>query len=280
MPPAGDVIGPLPARNSRGCQVKGRCEGDGAAATLDNFGRVHHGNAPYGKRNACASDITRSVIDRYAGEAHLSAVLTKSELLRRVDEAAASRAEIARVLSLAPARITEMFKGGRDLSFDEARTLMRHYGIDTEGTSSISEVASEHGIAMVEEVDLALGMGGGMYADLAQTKGLVPFKQEWLRGLHSGSTASLRVVRGEGDSMQPTILDGDLVLIDTAQDNILSQDRIWAVFWGELGMIKRVRRQPSGSFMLMSDNASIAPIEAVDGEMHVLGRVIWIGRRM
>lgn len=80
--------------------------------------------------------------------------------------------------------------------------------------------------------------------------------------------------------MQPTILDGDLVLIDMAQNSIMAQDRIWAVFWGDLGMIKRVRRTPGGTFQLLSDNPAISPVEAVDGEMHVLGRVIWIGRRI
>lgn len=206
-------------------------------------------------------------------------MLTKSELLKRVDDAAASRAEIARVLNLAPARITEMMKGERDLSFDEARALISHYSIDEAGPTLEQEMASQ-GIAMVEEVDLALGMGGGMYAELAESKGFVPFKREWLDGLHRGALSSLRVVRGEGDSMQPTILDGDLVLIDMAQNSIMAQDRIWAVFWGDLGMIKRVRRTPGGTFQLLSDNPAISPVEAVDGEMHVLGRVIWIGRRI
>lgn len=207
-------------------------------------------------------------------------MLTKSELLERVEATAKSRADIARVLNLAPARITEMFAGKRDLSFDEARKLVQHFNLDDQGAGDISEIARDHGIAMIEEVDLALGMGGGTFAEFTETRGLVPFKQDWLRGLHAGPVSNLRVVRGEGDSMQPTILDGDLVLIDTTQDNILSQDRIWAVFWGELGMIKRVRRQPGGKFLLMSDNSAVTPVEAVDGELHVLGRVIWIGRRM
>lgn len=211
-------------------------------------------------------------------------MLSKSELLERIEDVAQSRAEIARVIGVAPARITELMKGERDLSFNEARKLMRHYGIEVTGTQlsepDFAEAMARQGITLVEEVDISLGMGGGRFADLAETKGLVPFKQEWLQGLFSGPVSNLRVVRGEGDSMQPTILDGDIVLIDTTQDNILKQDRIWAVFWGELGMIKRVRRMPDGKFHLMSDNPTVTPIEAVDGELHVLGRVIWIGRRI
>ena len=36
----------------------------------------------------------------------------------------------------------------------------------------------------------------------------------------------------------------------------------------------------SHNFMLISDNSAIGAIEAVDGEMSVMGRVIWIGRLM
>lgn len=80
--------------------------------------------------------------------------------------------------------------------------------------------------------------------------------------------------------MIPTMLDGDIVLIDTSQKRIEQQDRIWALGYGELGMIKRVRRLPNGSYDLMSDNSAVSPINASDEEMYVVGRVVWIGRRM
>ena len=87
-------------------------------------------------------------------------------------------------------------------------------------------------------------------------------------------------IRVRGDSMEPTLRDGDVVLIDSAQRVIKSQDRIWAVIYGELGMIKRVRRTPGGTYLLLSDNPNVPPIECFDGEMSVIGRVCWIGRRI
>lgn len=279
MPPTGNMIGRLPTRNGGRGQAQAISKSAGAAAKFDDFACRPHEKAHYGKRNSNASVITKIGIDRHFGAEQSCAMLTKTELLERVEGVAGSRAEIARVLNLAPARVTEMMKGVRDLSFDEARKLMNHYSIDGHSPSPVDELRGQ-GIVFVEEVDLALGMGGGNYVELVESKGFVPFKEEWLKGLSRGELTSLRVVRGEGDSMQPTILDGDIVLIDMAQSNINAQDRIWAVFWGDLGMIKRVRRTPGGSFMLLSDNPAISPIEAVDGEMHVLGRVIWIGRRI
>lgn len=146
---------------------------------------------------------------------------------------------------------------------------------------SLEEFAAEHGLALVEQVDLALGMGA-TYLDgnKPEVLGIVPFRADWLRGLHEGPIERLKVVSGRGDSMEPTIRDGDIVLVDTAQRRIDDQDRIWAIAYGELGMIRRVRVTPRGTWMLMPDNGVVRPDEVGDGEVAVIGRVIWIGRRI
>lgn len=146
---------------------------------------------------------------------------------------------------------------------------------------SMNDFAAEHGLALVEEIDLALGMGA-TYLDGRQPDvlGIVPFKEDWLHGLHKGPVEHLKVVRGRGDSMEPTIRDGDTVLVDTSHRRIDDQDRIWAIAYGELGMIRRIRVTPRGTWMLMPDNQVVRPDEVTDGEAAVIGRVIWIGRRI
>lgn len=145
--------------------------------------------------------------------------------------------------------------------------------------ASLEDLAAEHGFAFLEELDLALGMGATFLDGRAEVLGLVPFKNDWLRGIHEGSIEHLKVVRGKGDSMEPTIHDGDIVIVDTAHRRIDDQDRIWAVAYGDLGMIRRVRVTPKGSWLLMPDNNVVRPDEVGDGEVAVIGRVVWIGRR-
>lgn len=146
--------------------------------------------------------------------------------------------------------------------------------------SALDALAEQMDLAVVPELELGYSMGAGAIFDQYEQRGVVPFQRAWLRSMMRGAIADLFVARGDGDSMQPTILDGDIVLIDTAQRDIRQQDRIWAVAYGDLGMIKRVRRRPSGDYLLLSDNATVPPIECADEEMHVVGRVIWIGRRI
>lgn len=140
--------------------------------------------------------------------------------------------------------------------------------------------AKQLGLALIPELALGYSMGGGSVHEMYEHTGIAPFKREWLRPMMKGSFEDLFVAKGEGDSMIPTMLDGDIVLIDTAQKDILQQDRIWALSYGDLGMIKRVRKLPDGGYQINSDNQAVTPMTAYDGEMHVIGRVIWVGRRM
>lgn len=217
-------------------------------------------------------------IDAVRVSAQTSGVFTKLELLQRAELKAKTRAKIGEALGLPASRISEMFKGTRDLSYDEARKLIDRFDL-MDGVQTTDVVSSES-VALVPQLELGFSMGGGSVFEDYPSQGVIPFQREWLRGLMRGRLEELFVARGDGDSMEPTLKDGDIVLIDTAQKDILQQDRIWAVSYGDLGMIKRVRRLPGGTYQLISDNPNVTPISAFDGEMHVIGRVIWIGRRI
>lgn len=142
------------------------------------------------------------------------------------------------------------------------------------------DFAAELGLALIDEVDLALGMGATYLDGNVEVKGRAPFRLEWLRGLYDGPIEALKVVTGRGDSMEPTIRDRDIVILDTSSRRLDEQDMIWAVSYGDLGMIRRLRRLPSGAVLMSPDNPVVGPTEAHDGEMFIMGRVIWIGRRM
>ena len=164
----------------------------------------------------------------------------------------------------------DLYGGGNDVSAQVT-------GEKQDGFT-LEDLAAEHGIVFLEELDLALGMGATFLDGTAEVKGLVPFKEEWLRSLFGVSMGHLKVVRGRGDSMQPTIMDGDIVIVDMSQRRIDDQDRIWAIAYGELGMIRRVRVTSRGTWVLAPDNAVLRTEEVGDGEAHIMGRVVWIGR--
>jgi phage repressor protein C with HTH and peptisase S24 domain len=132
----------------------------------------------------------------------------------------------------------------------------------------------------IPEIDIAFSMGGGMVISDHADQRRVDVPREWLKPLIKGSYADVFAARGEGDSMEPTLRDGDIVIVDTAQNAVNSQDRVWCIGHGDLGMIKRLRARPDGGIEIMSDNSAVSSFIAYDGEVQIIGRVVFIGRRM
>ncbi|PNU06459.1 hypothetical protein A8V01_02635 [Novosphingobium guangzhouense] len=147
-------------------------------------------------------------------------------------------------------------------------------------TSRDVRALDEDEIVEIKELDLAFGMGGGSYLDLPVKEKGRKIARDWLR-LYTNSPASrIFLARGIGDSMSPTIQNDDVVIIDTAQTLVGMGDQIWAISYGNFGLIKRLRPLPSGGIKIMSDNPHVESEVAYDGELHPIGKVVAIIRKM
>lgn len=135
-------------------------------------------------------------------------------------------------------------------------------------------------IVEIQELDLAFGMGGGSYLDLPVKAKPRRFTRGWLRLFTQAPPSRIFIAQGIGDSMAPTIQNADICIIDTADTRVKMGDQIWAVAYGETGLIKRLRPMPDGGVKIMSDNPLIEAETAYDGELHVVGKVVAVVRRM
>ena len=82
-----------------------------------------------------------------------------------------------------------------------------------------------------------------------------------------------------GNSMEPELKEGDMVLIDQAKTDILAGG-IYAVGVEETVMVKRVERLP-GTLVLHSDNKDYSPVMLSGDELHnvrLIGKIIWSAR--
>ncbi len=79
--------------------------------------------------------------------------------------------------------------------------------------------------------------------------------------------------------MEPELKDGDTVLIDTSQKEILAGS-IYAVGIDDTIMVKRLEKHP-GKLVLMSDNKDYETIYLSLSEMdsvRIIGKIVWISR--
>jgi phage repressor protein C with HTH and peptisase S24 domain len=131
----------------------------------------------------------------------------------------------------------------------------------------------------LDEIDLRYGMGSTFNdGHVVSTKR--KFSRAWLRGFTHSPTNQLFWAIGDGDSMEPTIRSGEVVLIDRSHMSPRMGDGIWAIAWGEVNMIKRLRPMPNGTIEVHSDNSVVRPTTASEGELHVIGRVIAVVRKL
>lgn len=160
--------------------------------------------------------------------------------------------------------------------------LMGETSDPTEGALPVPTpelIAEQLDLVFIPEIDMAYGLGG-TFIDIHVEPTTMAFPRSWLRAFTPADPKHLYFARGAGDSMEPTIMDQDIVLIDRSQMTIRQQDRIWAITYGQIGAIKRVRAMADGTYKIMSDKTSVSDEVAVDGEMHVVGRVVGVIRKL
>jgi phage repressor protein C with HTH and peptisase S24 domain len=133
----------------------------------------------------------------------------------------------------------------------------------------------------IDSIDLAYGMGG-TFVDIGEIEvQKAKFSRTWLRKFTHSAPELLFTTSGVGDSMTPTINDHDLVIVDRSEQLATAMgEKIWAVIYGNVGMIKRLRPMPDGTVKLMSDNQSVRDELATDNDLHIVGRVVAVVRRL
>ena len=84
----------------------------------------------------------------------------------------------------------------------------------------------------------------------------------------------LTCVRAVGNSMEPTILDGDLVAVDAGRTDPL-EGHLFAVR-SDTGLVVKRLRRTGARWLLSSDNPAYAP-RPVGEEDRILGEIAWCG---
>ena len=113
-------------------------------------------------------------------------------------------------------------------------------------------------------------------------------RKDWLAKVCVPPSAA-RLARVHGDSMEPTMWDGDMVMINTASPAPqprarAAQDRrrapVYALIDNGEARIKRIERPSDDSMLLISDNPDYLP-ELRQGKdiqaIQIIGKVVWWG---
>ena len=188
----------------------------------------------------------------------------------------------------------------RKLEENDRRTLATFFGVDEAelGAPVAAMVATVRtggeigggGIAVApkgratsaEWVDiprLALGAsaGPGALAGDEVAGDRLRFSQRWLRTLGL-DPVQLTVIEVAGDSMEPTLRDGDEILVDRSQRPW--RDGIHVVRIDDVLLVKRLEQGAAGTIGVISDNPAYPRAERARADVAIVGRVVWKGGRI
>ncbi|ALQ51851.1 S24 family peptidase [Nitrosomonas ureae] len=108
------------------------------------------------------------------------------------------------------------------------------------------------------------------------------FKKEWLDMSLNVRNDCLALITIKDDSMEPTLRSDDLILTDVRRSHLENNSLYVLQLDNEL-VVKRIQRKLNGSLIVKSDNPNYESEELDElaaKSLHIIGKVIWFGRRI
>jgi phage repressor protein C with HTH and peptisase S24 domain len=205
--------------------------------------------------------------------------------LQRVFEATgiASQTELASALKINRSAITQARKKN-SIPDKWILQLYRIFGLNPKwletglGSTFLKQSVTDDSLFKnVPKVKARLSAGGGSFEIGSEIKGYYSFRKDWL--ITKGNISKMVLMDIFGNSMEPEIKDGDTVLIDESQKDILA-GAVYAVGVDDTIMVKRLEKHPN-KLVLHSDNKEYAPIYLQGDEINsirIIGKVVWVCR--
>ena len=208
----------------------------------------------------------------------------RGALDRLIRERGEDYASLSRLIGRNAAYVQQYIKRGTPKRLDERdrRLLARYFNVDEAMLGGPpAEPPREGGLVAIRRLDLGASAGPGALDSDESARGSMAFDPSWLRRLGVGDSARLSLIRVEGDSMAPTLSDGDEILVDGGDSASRLRDGIYVLRIDDALVVKRLALGPGGRVSVRSDNDAYpgwpdCDLKAID----LVGRVIWSGRRI
>lgn len=198
-------------------------------------------------------------------------------------------ASMSRFLGKNPAYVQQFIKRGtpRRLAEEDRRKLAEYYRIaESELGGPVAAVRDRMPgtgtarLVRIPQLQIEASAGPGSLAEEDLPEGNMAFGPEWLKKLNV-DPAKLSIIRVDGDSMDPTLCDGDDIMVDHRAAELPLRDGIYVLRMDDVLLVKRIALRPGGRLSIRSDNSQYPDWEDVEAaETRIIGKVIWTGRRL
>lgn len=197
------------------------------------------------------------------------------------EAAGMNQSELARALNVKPQAVQKWESGGaprhsRIQEIAEKLNVTAAYLL-TDGADHAK--AHDYGSGLnVPLLANAASMGvGEELAEYDVVRGALTLAPRFVSDhIHPTKPEALRFIHAYGDSMEPTLSSGDILLVDTGVQEV-KIDGIYVLSAHGRLFVKRARQRMDGKFEISSDNPTVKTSDVLNGEdeVRVVGRVLW-----
>lgn len=195
-------------------------------------------------------------------------------------------AGLSRLLGRNAAYVQQFIRRGvpRKLDEEDVRTLARYFGVGPAelGGRAPPPEPGGGGMVRIPRRDVQASAGHGALNLSEASVSHLAFDPQFLRRLCAAPASALSLIRVQGDSMAPTLADGDDILVDESDGAERLRDGIYVLRREDTLMVKRIAMSPAARFAtIKSDNAAYPEWRDCDlATIDIIGRVVWTGRRI
>lgn len=178
-----------------------------------------------------------------------------------------SQTQIAKILGLAQTSISGRAQRDSDFSEEELYKISAFYGVDLVGDTSCIEL---------DYIHIQPSCGKGTY--IIDEADITPVKlgKELIQDVWGADPSNLKLFKCSGDSMEPIIENGNILLVDTSK-NDFNNGGIFLLTINNEWFIKRLRLRVTGELDIISENDKY-PVETLQPnsniEIVIKGKVI------
>lgn len=206
----------------------------------------------------------------------LKAVLKEREM---------SQKEFGRLTDISPAMIGHLFHGRvaftteRVIAVCSALDLSPSWLLTGRYDSPNAQTLITPDLVSIPMFNVAASCGNGTRCESATLVKMIEINRPWVnKNCGTANIKALNIISVDGDSMAPTMTDGDFVIVDISANRVYA-DALFAFMKNDDLYIKRIQRNGS-SLRIISDNPTYKEWEVNPADeseqFRVIGRVVTI----
>jgi phage repressor protein C with HTH and peptisase S24 domain len=121
--------------------------------------------------------------------------------------------------------------------------------------------------------DIRASAGGGAYGFDEGVQESIRVDKKIMKNMVGTGNTALEAIHVNGESMEPTLQDGNIVFLDRTQTDI-NKEGIFIAFTTTGLFIKRIKQREDGMIALLSDNTLYSPQLIAPEELTIVGKVV------